>query len=554
MVFAPWRALPGRVVLWALNLFSAIALIFEGYNQGVMGSVSSSPGFIETVKMGSNGVVTDATKQGGIIAVYYFGAMFGCFFGGRFGDKAGRKLAVIVGSIFALVGGALQAGTVNSSMTIVARVITGIGIGFINTIVPAWVSELAKAHSRGASFALVFCANYVGITIAYWIGFGLRHNTTALQWRLPLAFQVVPLCILLITVWFLPESPRWLMAQGRRAEAVEILAKIRGDLAADDPALVEEIEQLDAIVASSHHKRYRFINVTFGRFSGKLHLGRRVALAIGIMLMMEWTGILAITVYAGTIFTQAGFGGTKAAWLSGLVNAIGILGTIASIFTIDRFGRRISLYFGFFIQSVALFLSAGLSRVGQLNPDKAAAYGAASVAMIFIFTFFFAQTVLMIAFFYPTEIWPQEIRAFGNSYAVFGWAIGCGVTVGLEVTWSVISTDISQTLIIPSMFSSLKWKTLMVFAVFNIVCLPLVYFFFPETKGRTLEEINLLFTAESPFVAANEKEFAKRIAQVNGNILEAERSLMREVDGAIPGEDLESREKEFLEKDEYAPR
>lgn len=94
----------------------------------------------------------------------------------------------------------------------------------------------------------------------------------------------------------------------------------------------------------------------------------------------------------------------------------------------------------------------------------------------------------------------------------------------------------------------------MVFAVFNIVCLPVVYFFFPETKGRTLEEINLLFTAESPFVAANEKEFAERIAQANGNIVEAERRLMWEVDEAVPGEDLESREKEFIEKDEHPPK
>jgi len=219
------------------------------------------------------------------------------------------------------------------------------------------------------------------------------------------------------------------MAKGRRSEAIEILAKIRGDLPLQDPGLTAEIAQLDATVESSNHKRYRFWNVTFGRHSGKLHLGRRVALAAGIMLMMEWTGILAITVYSSTLFSQAGYDSNKAGWLSGLANTIGIPATIAGIFTIDRFGRRISMYFGFSIQSVALFLSAGLGRLGQLNPDNAAAYGAASVSMVFIFTFFFAQTVLMIAFFYLTEIWPQEIRAFGNSYAVFGWAVGCGVTV-----------------------------------------------------------------------------------------------------------------------------
>jgi MFS family permease len=133
----------------------------------------------------------------------------------------------------------------------------------------------------------VFCANYIGIVIAYWLGYGLRNNTTAFRWRFPLALQVVPTLILLCTVWFLPESPRWLVTQGRRQEAVDILAKIRGDVPLDDPELVRELEQLDAIVVSSDHKRYHFFNVTFGRYSGKLHLGRRVCLAIGIMLMME---------------------------------------------------------------------------------------------------------------------------------------------------------------------------------------------------------------------------------------------------------------------------
>lgn len=359
----------------------------------------------------------------------------------------------------------------------------------------------------------MFCANYVGIVIAYWLGYGLRKHTTDFQWRFPLAFQTVPTIILLLTVAFLPESPRWLIANGQRDEALEILAKIRGDRDPADPVLAEEIAQLDVIVVNAKHPRYKLINMSFGRHSSLLHLGRRVSLAIGIMMMMEWTGILAITVYANILFQQAGFSAEKAAWLSGLCNTFGIIGTAASIFTIDRFGRRKSLYFGFFIQGAVLMLSGGLSRLGEQHPNNAGAYGAAAAAMVFIYTFFFAQTVLMIAFLYPTEIWPQEVRARGNSYGVFGWAVGCGTT----------------TLVIPSMFSALGWKTLIVFGVFNFVSLPLVYFFFPETLGRSLEEVNLLFAATTPYASANEKEYRRRLADAGGDVATAERRLLEQI-------------------------
>jgi MFS family permease len=99
-----------------------------------MGSVNGDPDYIKTVGIGANGVVTNSTKQGGLVAIYYFGAMFGCFIGGRFGDAFGRKKAVIVGSIFTLIGGALQAGSQSAAMTLVARVICGLGIGFINSV------------------------------------------------------------------------------------------------------------------------------------------------------------------------------------------------------------------------------------------------------------------------------------------------------------------------------------------------------------------------------------------------------------------------------------
>ena len=99
-----------------------------------MGSVNGSAGYIAVVGIGADGVVTNTTKQGGIVAVYYFGAMFGCFIGGKIGDRFGRKKAVVFGSVLALMGGALQAGSQNASMTICARTICGLGIGTINSV------------------------------------------------------------------------------------------------------------------------------------------------------------------------------------------------------------------------------------------------------------------------------------------------------------------------------------------------------------------------------------------------------------------------------------
>lgn len=126
---------------------------------GVLGTASGTPAFIDMARIGANGKVTNSTKQGGLAAAYYFGAMWGCFIGGWFGDKYGRKKAVWIGASFAVLGGALMAASQNANMFICARVIAGLGIGFINVIIPSWVSELSKAHNRGANFSLVFAAN-----------------------------------------------------------------------------------------------------------------------------------------------------------------------------------------------------------------------------------------------------------------------------------------------------------------------------------------------------------------------------------------------------------
>ncbi|KAI1155358.1 general substrate transporter [Nemania diffusa] len=530
----PWRHVPGKVLLFLVNVVAATGLVFEGFNQGVFGTVSSTPGFIEMAKIGHDGIVTDTTKQGGLAAAYYFGGLWGCFIGGWVGDKIGRKRGVLIGTLFGIVGAALMAGSQNSNMFIVARVIAGLGIGFINAIIPPWVSELSQAHDRGSSFSLVFVANYLGIVIANWINFGLRGYQSAFRWRFPLAWMIIPLLIVDATVPLLPESPRWLIANNKRQDAIEILCKLRGDLSATDPKILAEVEQLDAIVEASHHKRNNLLNIVLGgRYSGNLHLGRRAVMGFALQLIQQWTGILAIVGWATTLFALAGFDSYKSAWLSGLVNTFGIPGTAAAALVVDKIGRVKSLIISFITQGIALFIVAALIKISQdissKDADQSARLGTGAAAFVFVYIWFFTMFNIIPSWIYGTEIWPQEIRAKGYSFTIFGWAVGSGVTQ----------------FVIPILLNRLGWATFIFFGGLNIVAIPIIYFFYPEVATRSLEEINLLFTSDSLFVKANMREYNRRIDAAGGSIPVAARKLLAEVDGFSPStpEDVSSAEK-----------
>lgn len=355
---------------------------------------------------------------------------------GYVGDKLGRRIGTFIGALFCLTGGALQAGSHNSNMFICARVIAGIGIGFISTIIPPWISELSQAHDRGSTFSYVFIANFLGITIAVWLNFGVRSTDLQFRWRFPLAFMCIPMLIVASTVLFLPESPRWLMANNQKTEAVEILQKIRGDVDVNNPTFVQEVEQLEAVVEASRHKRNNYINLVRGRYSGNLHLGRRVILSLALQQISSWTGIIAIVTWSTELFSLAGFSAYKASWLGCLVNTTGILGTAAASLVIDRLGRRLSWTISLIIQAISLFLVAGLLKASQdrviSDPGTSRQLGTAAACFVFIYLWFFTMFGIIPVWVYGTEIWPQEIRAKGYSFTVVGWAIGCGMT-GLTI-------------------------------------------------------------------------------------------------------------------------
>ncbi|KAH0596745.1 hypothetical protein MHUMG1_05865 [Metarhizium humberi] len=533
-----WQYIPGKVLLFLINLMSAVALIFEGYNQGVYGTVSSTAGFIKMAQIGHDDVVTDSIKQGGLAAAYYFGGMWGCFIGGWVGDKFGRKNGVLAGTWFGIVGAALQAASQNSNMFLCARVIAGIGIGFMNAIILPWVSELCQSHDRGSSFSLVFVANFLGITIAYWINFGLRESNESFQWRFPLAWMIIPLIVVDVAVPFLPESPRWLIANGKRTEAIGILCKLRGDLSSNDSQIVAEVEQLDAIVEATHHKRNDLVNITLGgRYSGKLHLGRRAVMGFSLQWIQQWTGILAIVSWAGKLFSLAGFDSYKSLWLAGLVNSLGVPGTAAAALVVDRMGRIKSLLVSFVIQGASLFLVAALIKTFEdraaTDPDLSANLGTGAASFVFVYLWFFCMFNIVPSWIYGTEIWPQEIRAKGYSFTIFGWATGCGMTQ----------------FVIPILLDKLGWATYVFFGSLNIVAFPIVWLTYPEVAGRSLEQVSLLFTSDSIFVNKNMDDYERRMDQAGGNVAIAVRRLLDEVDGeSSPVLSIETTEKGPAEK------
>lgn len=499
--------LSGRSLTRSVVGIAALSIFFFGYDQGMMLGVNSSPDYVDIMKFGyyddeGNVTVTDATKQGGIVAIYYFGTLIGCLFGGSISDMSGRVKSIGIGALVAIFGAALQCSAKLIHWMCGARFVNGCGTGILNAVVPVYSSETAEHTSRGAFIAIEFTLNIFGVVVAYWLEYGLSYidnGFSAFRWRFPIGFQIIPLIVLFVIVWSFPESPRWLIKNGELEHAKKLLINMRGHEAGMDEYedILEAIEFEKESSLSSNYFRMLFgwFNSSDPEKTAKvktLHIARRIQLVVWLQILQEWVGIAGITVYQQDIFRQAGFGTRKSAWLSGLNNIFYMIATLINYFTVDRFGRRFTLFWGAIGQGIAMFLAGGFSKLQQNNPDNNS-YGAAAASFVFIYTSIFGATWLAVPWLYPTEIFPLKVRAQGNAFGVVGWSIGNG--------W--------LTLLCPIMFKNIAEKTLYIFGAFNFFSLIVVYLFYPETANRSLEDIDFLFSSNSLLASSSEAEFMK---------------------------------------------
>jgi sugar porter (SP) family MFS transporter len=426
----------------------------------------------------------------------------GCFLGSTFtsffGERLGRKNSIAIGVVIMIVGALLQATAYTRVHMVVARVVSGVGMGFINSTVPVFQSEFSPKASRGLFVCMQLSTLNFGIFLAYWIDYGFSSHTSSYAWRIPCILQCIFLVPMLLILLFVPETPRWLANHGRYDESLEVLERLhKSTMTGEDiQELHNDIVRTATIEAS----------IGAGKWSDLLkndsiQSQRRFLIACGIQCFQQLGGINAIIYYSGTLFQKSvGFDQHMSALMSGFLQTWFFVASFIPWLLIDRVGRRPLLLSMISLMAAVMAVQTGLIYQVQYNTSIAHTSGIAAAAMLFIFQGAFTIGFQATVWVYPTEILPLRLRQRGSS-------------VSTACNW-IFNYMIVQ--ITPIAISSIGYKTYIIFAVLNgespvslaatmlfhvtdsgTACwVPIIYFFFPETKGLELEDVDRLFAKE----------------------------------------------------------
>ncbi|PQE19200.1 hexose carrier protein [Rutstroemia sp. NJR-2017a BBW] len=457
----------GKAVTIGSGLFLAIGGFLFGYDSGIVTSTIGQPEFISYFG------APDASTEGGIVSSFTGGAILGALSVSWLADVLGRKKTIALGGAISAFGCALQAGAATVAMLIAGRLIAGIAVGILSALVPMYCSEIAEASYRGALSGLLQFMLSWGYFAAQWIGYGCNYSSSSFQWRFPLAFQVVPGLFLAIGTWFLQESPRWLMEKDRHDEARAALIKLHGNGSNDEYLELEFAEIRDTIIAEK--------TVAVKSWSGlvkKASWRKRLILGCGIQAWGQLSGINVINYYGVSIYKLLGIDTRTSLMIIGISGSLSIVYCAFGLYFLERLGRIKPMIFSATGCGLALLVNAVLSQYYVVGDEKSSNANAlrAMVAMNLVFSFFFTFTGI-ITWVYPAEIFPIEIRARGNSIStLMNWCIGL---------------LIGQTA--PLALDKIGFKFFYLFVVLNFLAAASYWIFFPETKGKTLEQMDELF-------------------------------------------------------------
>jgi SP family galactose:H+ symporter-like MFS transporter len=437
-----------RGFLWKVSLIAGLGGILYGFDMGIIAAalIFVRESFSLSTRM-----------EEWVVSVVLVGAMSGALAGGSIADRIGRRATLLWGGGIFLAGSLLAPASPNAATLIAARALLGVAIGFTSVTAPVYVSELAPPRSRGTLIGLYQFALTLGIALADLTGYWLAGQHA---WRLMFGIGAVPAALFVILLLTLPESPRWLFAQNRIAEATSMLRACTDEAGAK--LLLEEIRSALQIRAE---KRWSALWSPAVR--------RFLFIAVGFTVLQQVTGINTIIYYGPRIFSLAGITSNENAIFATLLVAItNVLATIIALVLVDRVGRKPLLYAGISGMTASLFLLAYSFH----NPAAlGASPGVIATICLMIYITCFAFSMGPIAWILVSEVFPLRLRGRGVAAA----SLGSGAA-----NFLVSLTFLS---LIKAVGNS---STFLIYGVFCIVTLLFVRFIVPETKGRELESIS----------------------------------------------------------------
>ncbi|KAL1991246.1 hypothetical protein VTN49DRAFT_5750 [Thermomyces lanuginosus] len=429
-----------------------------------------------------------SSTQGGISASMPGGSFVGALVSGFITDLFGRRRAIQIGAVIWCIGSLITAASYSIGQLVVGRFINGFSVGICSAQVPVYVSELAQPSKRGRVVGAQQWAITWGIMIMFYISYGSSYVEGTPAWRIPWAVQAVPAILLFFALFFVPESPRWLAKKDRWEEAHDVLALVhaKGDRSA--PFVQTELQEIrDMVEFERANADASFWELFKPNMIYRTHVG------MFTQIWSQLTGMNVMMLYITYVFGMAGLSGDANLIASSIQYVINVFMTIFALIFVDRWGRRWPLLVGSTLMMTFMFANAGIMRQygkpappgglhnvpeqsWDLSEHQSAARGV--IACTYLFVASFAPTWGPVSWIYPPELFPLRLR-------------GKAVAVTTASNWIF---NFSLSYFVPPAFENIKWKTYVLFGVFCFAMTVHVFFCFPETAGKTLEEVEDIFT------------------------------------------------------------
>lgn len=449
-----------------LSVVAALGGFLFGYDTAVISG---------TIKGVSAQFELNDVQLGWYVGCALVGSIFGVAVAGRLSDVFGRRPVLFFAAVLFTLSAAGCMLSNGVAQLVIYRIVGGIGIGVASIISPLYISEIAVAKYRGTLVSLYQLAITVGFLAAYLVNYTILDRAVQLSagnmtgnvwekvfitenWRGMLGMETFPALLFFITLFFIPESPRWLVIHSKEEPARRILSYSYGD-----EEIARQIDEIKTTIAGELKSDWKLL----------LQPGFRLAVAIGVCLAIlgQFMGVNAVLYYGPSIFEQSGLSAGDSLLYQSIVGTVNVVATILGMWLIDKIGRKKLVYWGVSGMMVSLFLIGLYFMLNQSGPDLSP-----MILLTLILTYIFccAVSICVVIFVLLSEMYPARIRGAAMSIAGFSLWIGTYL-IGQLTPWLMTSLSPAG-----------------VFWLFGLMCIPyllIVWKLLPETTGKSLEEI-----------------------------------------------------------------